>query len=663
MRAAVVIVCLACGSVWATGPVDIPDPNLKAAIEDELWVLNPTADDMLGLTNLFAPERGIADLTGLEYAANLVNLQVNLNGISDIAPLAGLTSLRVLVLNNNQISDISAVAGLTNLETLDVHNNLLTDISAVASLVNLNTLFLRLNQISDISALGGLMKMETLELRDNQISDIAPLAGMAELRDLILVSNQISDVSPLSGLAKLEYVDLTRNQISDISPLTGLASLDYLGLMENPLNDDAHSTYIPQMQAAYPALTITYDSRVTGTCRVVVSSTAGGTVVSPGEGEFSYSNGTNVTFQAVPKEGFVFVSWSGNYSTAQNPFLVQVTQDLTIQANFVSTWSTLYVDDDAPGDSGPGAPGRSDPLENGSSERPFDCVQEAIDVARDGTTIFVRSGTYEGNLRLLGHSVHLSGLDPNVPGISSYPILDGADNGPVLVLTDGPDTGCTIEGFVLTRGRDAQAGAILCSNSHPTFLHCLIVGNRSYPDGAVVHCVDSNPAFINCTLADNFSGSGGATLRLVNSSVTLTNSILWGNGSDCLAADATSLPSVCYCDVTGGGPSGGVGNLSADPLFVQSGSWVDAADPTRTVQPGGANAVWVAGDYHLRAQTGRWDALAGAWVVDSVTSPCVDAGDPAASTGQEPAPNGGRVNLGAYGGTSQSSKSSLAGMN
>ncbi|MCX5643545.1 MAG: hypothetical protein NTZ17_02495 [Phycisphaerae bacterium] len=44
-------------------------------------------------------------------------------------------------------------------------------------------------------------------------------------------------------------------------------------------------------------------------------------------------------------------------------------------------------------------------------------------------------------------------------------------------------------------------------------------------------------------------------------------------------------------------------------------------------------------------------------MVDTVTSPCIDAGDPASAFTNEPAPNGQRVNMGADGGTEQASKS------
>ena len=62
-------------------------------------------------------------------------------------------------------------------------------------------------------------------------------------------------------------------------------------------------------------------------------------------------------------------------------------------------------------------------------------------------------------------------------------------------------------------------------------------------------------------------------------------------------------------------------------------------------------------DYHLKSKNGRWHE--NGWVLDEVTSPMIGAGNPTSSYSKEPQPNGGRVNIGAYGNTIYASKSSL----
>jgi len=130
------------------------------------------------------------------------------------------------------------------------------------------------------------------------------------------------------------------------------------------------------------------------------------------------------------------------------------------------------------------------------------------------------------------------------------------------------------------------------------------------------------------------------------SSPTVINCILWDNSDSQIEGTA----SVIYSNIEGGWP--GVGNIDVDPCFVAVGYW----DPNGT--PADVNDdYFVEGDYHLKSQAGRWDPVSKQWVKDKVTSPCIDAGDPRSPIGYEPFPNGGRVNMGAYGGTTEASKS------
>ncbi len=115
--------------------------------------------------------------------------------------------------------------------------------------------------------------------------------------------------------------------------------------------------------------------------------------------------------------------------------------------------------------------------------------------------------------------------------------------------------------------------------------------------------------------------------------ITVGNSIVYFNGGTPLSiTSAVAATPVTYSDIQNG--CTGTGNINANPQFAS------------TTTP----------DYHLMSMVGRYDPQAARWVTDSVQSPCVDAGDPKSALGAEPAPNGDRINMGAYGGTRQASK-------
>jgi hypothetical protein len=176
-----------------------------------------------------------------------------------------------------------------------------------------------------------------------------------------------------------------------------------------------------------------------------------------------------------------------------------------------------------------------------------------------------------------------------------------------------------------------------------------------------VYCLDSDATLINCTITDNHIGVCGGGLHAVDSNVVLTNSIFWNNTYDCWSANAQIVTGddtgvfISYSNVAGGWP--GPGNIDVDPLFARDDRWVHRDDPDMRLTPRDPAAVWVMGDYHLRSRGGRWDPGTREWAYDDTTSPCIDGGAPTGPLGQEPAPHGAIINMGAYGGTSQASKS------
>ena len=205
------------------------------------------------------------------------------------------------------------------------------------------------------------------------------------------------------------------------------------------------------------------------------------------------------------------------------------------------------------------------------------------------------------------------------------------------------------------RGNSAssEGGAVYNSSTDLVLDNCLLVGNRAGVRGGAIcnYPGDGNQpggTLRNCSLADNTAPEAPCIWQQ-QGTLCLTNSILW-NGPENLSQGVDSQVIVLYSAVFGGWP--GDGNMMVDPCFVDPGHW----DPNGT--PDDTNDdFWVDGDYHLKSQAGRWDPATQSWVIDDVTSPCIDAGDPMTPIGHEPFPNGGRINMGAYGGTAEASKS------
>ena len=213
------LICLTLPLPATAQIVNIPDPNLRAVIENKLGKApgDPiTADEMATLTHLEADEAGISDLTGLEHATNLINLGLWKNAVSDLLPLTGLTKLTGLYLGGSSASDLSPLVGLTNLESLF--------------------------------------------LDGNGISNLSPLTGLTKLTRLALNGNSISDLSALRGLTNLSWMRLVGNNISDLSPLitnTGLGNGDQVLLNDNPLSYSSIKTHIPALQSR--GVTVEFD--------------------------------------------------------------------------------------------------------------------------------------------------------------------------------------------------------------------------------------------------------------------------------------------------------------------------------------------------------------------------------------------------------------------
>jgi uncharacterized protein YkwD len=80
---------------------------------------------------------------------------------------------------------------------------------------------------------------------------------------------------------------------------------------------------------------------------ITIISTAGGSVTTPGEGTFAYTEGKVVNLLAEPEEGYHFVSWTGDVGTVANVnsalTTITTSDSYSIQANFLEGSSLLGI--------------------------------------------------------------------------------------------------------------------------------------------------------------------------------------------------------------------------------------------------------------------------------------------------------------------------------
>ncbi len=201
-----------------------------------------------------------------------------------------------------------------------------------------------------------------------------------------------------------------------------------------------------------------------------------------------------------------------------------------------------------------------------------------------------------------------------------------------------------VSGCLFTGNRVSRYGGAILNEGSLMINNCAFFGNSADRGGGI-----ENRNYLRiskCTFVGNRGGG------ICNQGFTQTSDcIFWGNTPYQLFGHNPELLIANYSDVQDGWP--GEGNMDMDPCFIKLGYW---DDPCNTPYQDWDD-IWVDGDYHLKSQAGRWEPNSQSWVQDDVTSPCIDYGDPMSPIGLEPFPNGGRLNMGAYGGTAEASKS------
>lgn len=283
--------------------VYVPDSELRREIYRELELPSDailTRTDMLGITSLnlidkpqesfppyppFMDRPAVTTLEGLQYAENLVELQLRGSYRSIISPifktiqyethyvhvqgweaLYNLPNLRDLRLYGFRDFNLDLIVPITTLESLSLSGFVLREQGAVQdswqalrSLPNLRELSLDtikpppleiLSQLAglerlsidgvygknqDLSPLASLDRLKSLSLNFAELSDVSWISSLSNLEELYIRRNQIEDLAPLSALTKLRVLDVSNSGVASGEPLRNLENLEFLNIGGNPL--------------------------------------------------------------------------------------------------------------------------------------------------------------------------------------------------------------------------------------------------------------------------------------------------------------------------------------------------------------------------------------------------------------------------------------------
>ncbi|MBN1302663.1 MAG: VCBS repeat-containing protein [Melioribacteraceae bacterium] len=292
-----------------------------------------------------------------------------------------------------------------------------------------------------------------------------------------------------------------------------------------------------------------------------------------------------------------------------NASLILPAEDDIIIGRNILTASSLHVSASG-SDSNPGT--KVSPLRN---------IQTALSQAINGDTIKVAEGTYQENLitqvRVVLRGGYNDSFSERERNIYSNKSKIRASSGSMLIDANNS----TIDGLVFDGSGGAQKGIVI-TNGLSILTHN-IVYNITKSGGSCIEVIDGASAVIkNNTVANNVLSGGGVIVYAIyvrgSTPSTIQNNIAYNNNAGIYITPSGSTKGYncsydnTYMDFDGANGSALSTDFSKDPQFV---------NPANN-------------DFRLK-----------------VNSPCMNTGNPNDDYSNEPDPNGGRIDLGAYGGT------------
>ncbi len=174
----------------------------------------------------------------------------------------------------------------------------------------------------------------------------------------------------------------------------------------------------------------------------------------------------------------------------------------------------------------------------------FLTIQEGLNAASDGDTVFVAPGVYAGpgnrNLDFNGVSCSLIG-----GATRDETVIDCEGVGRGFYIDGGAAP--VIENLMVTNGDTIRGGGMYLEGTSPTLRNVRFVANTAIDGGGGLYCRNGSPTLEDVLFDDNTAAVQGGGMLCVNSSASLTDVVFFRNaaqGSGGGMACVFSSPSV-----------------------------------------------------------------------------------------------------------------------
>jgi len=287
---------------------------------------------------------------------------------------------------------------------------------------------------------------------------------------------------------------------------------------------------------------------------LTITSTSGGSVTEPGEGPFTYDEGTVVDLVAEAEEGYYFVRWTGDVSTVDDVdssgTTIAVNDDYSTTANFVPDGAELvwdWYDLDAIRDNLGGAYVLMNALDSttagytelaseiannttgwqpiGTLEEPFVGLLEGQEYEIRDLFIDYSEESEESIVGLFGH-VGEAGVIRNV-GVVNTDVTGYQYVGGLVFVSLGTVSNCYVTGSVTSGDYVGGLVGVNLGNVSNSYSIGSVIGDRQVGGLAGWNGLNStvNDCYSACTVSGNYAVAGLAGLN----DGTVSNSYSTGN--------------------------------------------------------------------------------------------------------------------------------------